>query len=1069
MGKTTIVEFPIGGGLNEKVAQEYLDPTSGIARIVNGNFARMGAVDKRLGFESLPNARVPSGTGALPPSVRALSWSRSPLSFAGPGGLFAFSEAEQGVLEVGPLPSVDAIRRPIVTTPTAVAPSICDLPYGTTTLRVSLYLGTNYDVYATVSDAITQDVVLAPTLLYAATAAFPAVPTITQVMYLANAAPGTQLVVLFYDGNTENLYGCHYNPAANAFTIPTFLLTCGVADACPFANDPAGGFIIFYVSGATACRYVYSSPNFSPVGGGSIASLGASGFEMAYPLSVTGTYGSGEYVWFSYVTYNPSTSTYRMNVVALSFAFALILGPQIIETRPTTFLSSGIVRTSPDTALIAVLRGAGTGSPGANTVQGTTYSITSAGVVTRGSWPLGYLPVARPFMVGTTIYCACALALFLQTSAAPSSNHSEQGTIFLMQWFPEPANAQVSQWLPVATIAPRQVDLSFTVLSLLIEFGHIPLMSSQGTVGLGTRFACGLKTLGEDIAGISGAQGATWYVDFFFDAASQANLYQVAELGSELHVSAATPMVSDGATIFEDSFPYYPEFTYGTLSGTGNILTGTYGYAVVYVYPDAAGLLHRSAPVFVGPFTLSGGDGVTLTIPVLSATWRDVANPAQVYAEIYRTTSDGAIYYLVDRIQVSGQGDLFTGFATVVVWPETGVDEIPDSDVDVASILYTTGGVLDCVCPPSAAFLTTHRSRLVIVDETLRQTWESKAFEPGEAPGFNEALITPYPEGGDITGLASMDDKLVVFKSTSIWVRYGDGPADTGQGSDWTGPYRVTSDVGCIAWQSIVLTPMGIMFQSAAGIYLLGRDLQVSFVGKNVVGELASFPTIQGSVLVPEQNQVRFLAWNGESGFSSETQEIIVYDYLQSQWTTHVYGAVDGELVASMVRQLTTGQVALLGAAGDIWQEHLPTDPTPWLDEDATGATSWVASSVTWPWIKVQGVQAYQRVRRVMPLFEELDVFGVTMDLAFDYDPAPVETTSWTSAQLSPYAPTIQVEHHVSGAYNKRQAIQVTLTDTPGVPVDALLTGQGARFVNISLEIDAIGPRNRRIPAGLRT
>jgi len=49
-----------------------------------------------------------------------------------------------------------------------------------------------------------------------------------------------------------------------------------------------------------------------------------------------------------------------------------------------------------------------------------------------------------------------------------------------------------------------------------------------------------------------------------------------------------------------------------------------------------------------------------------------------------------------------------------------------------------------------------------------------------------------------------------------------------------TEPSLIPTDTGTINPRSIVLTPMGIMYQSEKGIYLLDRSLQVSYIGADV-------------------------------------------------------------------------------------------------------------------------------------------------------------------------------------------------------------------------------------------
>ena len=56
MGETSIVMLPFTGGLDQKAAVEYLDPTQKQAAVLNGNFDKNGSVEKRLGMTALGNS-----------------------------------------------------------------------------------------------------------------------------------------------------------------------------------------------------------------------------------------------------------------------------------------------------------------------------------------------------------------------------------------------------------------------------------------------------------------------------------------------------------------------------------------------------------------------------------------------------------------------------------------------------------------------------------------------------------------------------------------------------------------------------------------------------------------------------------------------------------------------------------------------------------------------------------------------------------------------------------------------------------------------------------------------------
>jgi hypothetical protein len=89
----------------------------------------------------------------------------------------------------------------------------------------------------------------------------------------------------------------------------------------------------------------------------------------------------------------------------------------------------------------------------------------------------------------------------------------------------------------------------------------------------------------------------------------------------------------------------------------------------------------------------------------------------------------------------------------------------------------------------------------------------------------------------------------------------------------------ITSDVGCTNAASIEYTPQGVIFQSRKGIYLLGRDRSVRYVGAPV--EKFTDPereglTVVSTTLIPDRTQVLLLT-DGQA---------LLYDYFFDQWST---------------------------------------------------------------------------------------------------------------------------------------------------------------------------------------
>ena len=1059
MGAKTFLQFPFVGGLDQKTDPAYLDPNARLASVVNGNFLKVNAVDKRMGMANLSNAVV--APGALPSPTtgqRVCSWTRSNLTVMGSSNLYTFSQAEGELAAVSKLPTPYSLRRPVNVGATFVPPVVVDMPYNGRTLRIAISQDATFNVDATVYDADSGDVFLEPTQILANAGL--AYQVIVQAMYLPNATAGQQLAILVEDNTgTHRLNLINYNPATNSFSSPNVILSGVNAyyDACPYVGDPQGGFLLAYYGSGTSLVLQYVLSNGTLSSSRTVTIAGA----PAYPLSVVGTYG--EQVW---VAFNQTAGPYYAQFSG-DYTFTLAFGS--VQT-----LITGIVTTATRLTGSAVLFTFQTpvnpgGSNGVNTTQGTWRVFLNNGSEQGqpGTMPIGFVQVARPFVVNGVPYQATVYCNQVQASSTITANVSQQITMYLLQWQTTNASGPSSvSVLPVATIAKNIVSMQgFFLANVIFSEGHINLMSQTSLTA--TRFATGLATTGIDTAAVSGNLGPSFTAEFFYDAAHTGTLYQSQELGSELHISGSVPFVCDSKIANEDNFFHYPEWTYAVQGGSGCTLSGVYQYAVCYAFTDAAGLIHRSAPAFTAPFTPVGGGstGAILHITALSCTWRDVAQPGQVVAEVYRTVANGTIFYLVDRIPCSN-----TNTSAEVIWPSSGCDNTPDTTVQLATNLYTTGspvGPTPNINPPSFAIQISHNGRIMGLDETLQQVWPCQQITPGTAPGYSGLLVLPFYEGGDTTAMASMDGKFILFKASSIWIMFGNnGPAITAQNSDWSNPQKIQTNVGAISQFGVVSTDIGVFFQSQNGIYLLGRDQSVQYIGAPVTDTLAAYPTITSATVVPSFNQVRFACSNGT------TTTTIVYDYLLREWLTHSYPYVTGPVQSSCLTAQFPQQFTMIDANGYLWQEQLSTASQPWMDEDTSGVFHFVPTSVTGPWVK-SGLQGYMRALFAQ-LFAELqsgvNACGLEMQVAIDYNPSIVDSQVMTAAQLGANASggaySGQVELYVGAQWNQAMAHQFTFSDVDGAGVGQ--SGQGARFIGYGVMLEQLGQRFPFLPPGAR-
>jgi hypothetical protein len=324
-----------------------------------------------------------------------------------------------------------------------------------------------------------------------------------------------------------------------------------------------------------------------------------------------------------------------------------------------------------------------------------------------------------------------------------------------------------------------------------------------------------------------------------------------------------------------------------------------------------------------------------------------------------------------------------------------------------------------------------------------------------------------------------MDGKLIVFKNSSIWVMYGNnGPAPTSQGSDWTVPQRIPSNEGAIGNGATISTDVGVFFQSATGIHLLGRDLSVSFIGAPMIDMTSgiasvftypmssylatSYPTITSATIVGSATQVRWTANNGS------TSVTVVYDYLLKQWMNHTYPEMTAVVQSSCMTYQYPQQFTVVTADGNLWQENLPTASQPWMDQDTSGVWHFVPTVCTLAWVKT-ALQGYMRALDVQ-LYSQIqtgnNACGLQISLAINNNPNPVQTVNWPPAVLTQNPIPGQVSMFVGAQWNQAMSYQFSVQDTDGGFSGE--SGQGARFVNLTVALEKLGDRYPFLPVSAK-
>lgn len=449
-----------------------------------------------------------------------------------------------------------------------------------------------------------------------------------------------------------------------------------------------------------------------------------------------------------------------------------------------------------------------------------------------------------------------------------------------------------------------------------------------------------------------------------------------ASIGNNLLTSGGIIWAYDGVKPVEQNFNVWPEdIAVNTSTSGGSLSAQQYYYYVTYEWTDGQGNLHRSAPSIPMTVTTTGATSSnTLDIPTLRLTYKTGTNPVRIV--IYRWSAAQPISYQITSVTSPTIND-------PTVDSITYVDTQSDSDILGNMILYTTGGVVENIGPPSCTTMTLFKSRLMLVDsEDQNLIWYSKQViesTPVEMSDLFTIYIAPtisyQGSTGNITALSALDDKLIIFKENAIYYITGSGPDNTGSNNDFSDPIFITATVGCNNQQSIVFIPNGLLFQSTKGIWILGRDLSTQYIGAPV--EKYNGSSVTSAVSIPDTNQVRFTLDNGVT---------LMYDYYYNQWGT--FSNVNA-LSSTIYQNLHT----YLNSFGNLFQES----PGVYLD-----GVNPVLMNFSTSWFNLSGVQGYERAYFFYLLGNYLSPHKLQVQIAYDYNPYPSQTVLINPTNYNP-------------------------------------------------------------------
>lgn len=499
-------------------------------------------------------------------------------------------------------------------------------------------------------------------------------------------------------------------------------------------------------------------------------------------------------------------------------------------------------------------------------------------------------------------------------------------------------------------------------------------------------------------------------------------IYEWMDNEGQLHKSATsipvtvqapttTPISFTGSTIINttsiNSVSSFTGLVVGQVISNANFPSGTYITGLLPTFNQIIVSKPATATASGQTFTTKDVGSNLVTVPTLRLTQK-----TGVIIVIYRTVINGTVFYRVTDPKNPLYNDPTVNSVSFT-------DTVADATILGNEQIYTTGGEVDNIAAPAVSALAIYRNRAVYLTPESPLSWGySKQVIPGSPVEFNSELFTQAidPKGGPLTALAEMDDKIILFKYGFMFYVVGEGPTPSGLNNDYQDPQVISTDTGCNNQNSIVLTPIGLMFQSPKGIYLLNRALQVSYIGAEVEGFNSA--TVTSAILVNSLNQVRF---------TLNTGVCLVYDYYFQQWS--VFTNINAADSTQFQNQHT-----YISPSGVISQE----DMNVFTDNGA-----FIPLFMQTSWFSFAGLQGFERFYKMLLLGDYKSPHTLNITVAFDFN------SSSTSIDPIPVLTNPGVyQYRIFMPQQKCEAFQLTIGDSQTSPF-----GEGFSISAITLEV----------------
>lgn len=422
---------------------------------------------------------------------------------------------------------------------------------------------------------------------------------------------------------------------------------------------------------------------------------------------------------------------------------------------------------------------------------------------------------------------------------------------------------------------------------------------------------------------------------------------------------------------------------------------------------------------------------------------------------VYTTTAQGpvGVLFLLAKVQANrgapAQYDTFSAlpFATITIndEPQLTTDQI-----------YTAGGELENSPAPPCRSIEAHRDRLFAISTYDNNVYYTKPRTKGR--GIEWCQQTQFEAISEVgLGIASNETCLMIFTNRAVYAVEGYGPSVTGQPANAFGAVQLISNqVGLYEVNSCKSTPIGVIFRTNQGWWLVDRTLSLSYVGNDIDGMVA---TIDGTIAINvDQRKACIRIMMAPNGLGNNNYVTYNYWYDSKRWSTDSNPPGAASLICRDAMVL--GDTYFMIDANDVLARQGAIYGSSWVDgqNDLQGH----GPSVSTGWITVANMAMYKRIWRVIATVENLTGGGalnpgLNLVVYADWSDSPIIVKTFTADQVGTGVQTIRAHLPVQ----KMKAIKIVLQQTILSGLQANNNNPGYNFIGFGFEI---GLKNRLSP-----